>query len=1282
MGVVDGGHGRPAAGDMILPPAPCSATGSDRGGGLPGAGSSLDRGACPNIVGGVSNFSMLGTSASMPRLTSNGGPRPKTTGASPSRLPKLEGAPHTADHGWVTSPIDTGTTSHGASPGLIPPLGLGAGGEWGPSPTRKLPSLKASCEQSPYYGTSGSSPLLDHGVKLLESPYDEHQKLRKELRRMKATCDGRLQALEQEYEARLERQYAELTGSIDERLTLAARNAKEAAVDLLWRKVARRMLNAALASGWTAWLELWRARVRGLQLLRFARGRLHETSGVGPAFYFWARACDRERREAEVGELRTRVGVLEATLAKADSEKAKALERQLVDLTGPAEERMKLREAEMREAQVELLRRQILRRMMNADLSGAWGAWCELWEARSYSLRRLREVGNKLRAPELAESFGLWAEAAASLKVAAEREQMEREAATLEGQLRQARFELGQLRLMHTALQDESRTQGEKMAKLADELESSREALLAAEAAREENDHLKDMHAFSSEAQASAEQRCEDAEKAMARQLHENQGLLEELLAAQRQKFEEELAAFKQEHWARSEAEEKERRLNRMREQIVRRMMNQGVIRGWQSWVESWEARRFALTCQRRAQVHIERCSLRGAVREWWHHSQSLRQAKLNRAEAEMERYRGLEAELSEARSRLHAAESERTQLRERVAELSGDAEQAQQALVERQEKEREERIELLHRQSLRKLLAPGLSVGFGAWVELWEARTHALKQLRRACARLQAPILASAFRGWADDWTEARHAGTAAAAQRQVAELEKAKAALSEELRAVRDSLAAQLAKSEEEKQRALQRQAAELTGSLEERMAAKEAEAREARVEERRVQMARRMKNMGINSAWTAWVEAWEARTHALWKLRKVGNMLRAPELASAFGQWAENHEAEVQAAEKARLEREANSIEAELRRVRYEHGQMGLVKAANAEEIRYLREKVGDLSRQAKEHASALEATSGLRGELQRLEDLRNAAVEEAREAERRRKEAEEDTAAQREGNQKLLERLLAEQRAMFDDELRVAKAGSSEAAGALKAFEAEVQSARDEVLATKRELRERERGVQKARDEAASVQRLSDEKDRRIQILHDSTVQQQKELTEARTASTKLQSETAKLESEVTRLHAEIARLQQAAASPKPPKAEGGKQQKKSSILGKVDLDEGPDAPPISEQIFSALRASSARVLDLFREWDTDGDGEVSRTEFLNAMPKLGFNAPKKDVLELFDSWDKDGGGTLTLRELNKCLSEARVASNSPPPSKKGFGALKAVAKFTAAGAAAAAGSGGA
>ena len=120
----------------------------------------------------------------------------------------------------------------------------------------------------------------------------------------------------------------------------------------------------------------------------------------------------------------------------------------------------------------------------------------------------------------------------------------------------------------------------------------------------------------------------------------------------------------------------------------------------------------------------------------------------------------------------------------------------------------------------------------------------------------------------------------------------------------------------------------------------------------------------------------------------------------------------------------------------------------------------------------------------------------------------------------------------------------------------------------------------------------------------------------------------------------------------------------------SPLGDFDLDESPDAPPVSEQIVAALMANSAKVLDLFRSWDDDGDGTVTRAEFHKAMKELGLEVPAEAIDDIFSSWDKDGGGELTLRELTKILNAAATAARNMASLRKLLGKkkLKIVALF--------------
>ena len=81
----------------------------------------------------------------------------------------------------------------------------------------------------------------------------------------------------------------------------------------------------------------------------------------------------------------------------------------------------------------------------------------------------------------------------------------------------------------------------------------------------------------------------------------------------------------------------------------------------------------------------------------------------------------------------------------------------------------------------------------------------------------------------------------------------------------------------------------------------------------------------------------------------------------------------------------------------------------------------------------------------------------------------------------------------------------------------------------------------------------------------------------------------------------------------------------------------------------------------RVCDLFREWDSDGNGIVTKQEFRKAMPLLGLkDVPKKEIDAVFDSLDTDGGGQLEMKELERQLRrggeivlEGKLATGAVP-----------------------------
>ena len=73
-----------------------------------------------------------------------------------------------------------------------------------------------------------------------------------------------------------------------------------------------------------------------------------------------------------------------------------------------------------------------------------------------------------------------------------------------------------------------------------------------------------------------------------------------------------------------------------------------------------------------------------------------------------------------------------------------------------------------------------------------------------------------------------------------------------------------------------------------------------------------------------------------------------------------------------------------------------------------------------------------------------------------------------------------------------------------------------------------------------------------------------------------------------------------------------------------------------------QIRDYLSKAAVRVIDLFREWDDDNTGNISKKEFRKAMKQLKCEVSKKQMDELFDSWDPDKSGSLEIKEIEKLL----------------------------------------
>ena len=72
--------------------------------------------------------------------------------------------------------------------------------------------------------------------------------------------------------------------------------------------------------------------------------------------------------------------------------------------------------------------------------------------------------------------------------------------------------------------------------------------------------------------------------------------------------------------------------------------------------------------------------------------------------------------------------------------------------------------------------------------------------------------------------------------------------------------------------------------------------------------------------------------------------------------------------------------------------------------------------------------------------------------------------------------------------------------------------------------------------------------------------------------------------------------------------------------------------GREEKPVYERLRDALASKSARVIDLFREWDDNGDGSLSQREFYLGIRRMGLaDVPREEADRLFSSWDRDNSG---------------------------------------------------
>ena len=646
-------------------------------------------------------------------------------------------------------------------------------------------------------------------------------------------------------------------------------------------------------------------------------------------------------------------------------------------------------------------------------------------------------------------------------------------------------------------------------------------------------------------------------------------------------------------------------------------------------------------------------------------------------------------------------------------------------------EQEKEARIALLKGQAMRRMANRDIAAGFQAWTELWQAKVYALGKLRDVGNRLKSPELYNAFVDWHGDLMEVKQARMLEEARLKELSAADAQKYIEEKINAVRSEYEAELKKAAKAQVDALERQRIELVGTSEEREKLLAGAEKEQRIEMMRRQALRRMANRDLNAGFAAWTEMWEARCYALGKLRQVANKLKAPEVTNAFNLWWEDLDMTKRSAAFTAQQRDRARLEFEISESKNEVGELKMVVLARDDELKFLHQKhdhavktlaardatIADLSPLCDRQAAQIDEL------LRQLNDAQAAKAL----AEQAHEEVRVQMIDQNVSNRGLLEKLLAEQRVTFEDDLetlrakiskfgderkaeneafkervkamqeawdkdrtaeREAVAKAKEEATAAQAAELEAQAAQAEKrLAEQKELLEAKVAEARAAEATSDAERktISDElikvtegRDgfeselQTMTLKYDDATKELESLREGKASSDSQCSEaqdalkTTKATLKETKDELKTTQTNLAACEKK---LSAFEKKKAEPPLKKAfrELQEKDPAMPISQLLGLALKKNAARVIDLFRQWDTDGDGSVDRGEFHKAMPKLGLDeisAPEIDAL--FDEWDADGGGSLDFKELQTILKAPSTASKMQDVAKAGA-ALKAFGK---------------
>ena len=991
---------------------------------------------------------------------------------------------------------------------------------------------------------------------------------------------------------------------------------------------ARRMGKRELYRGWCAWYEPWAEKRRRKRALMAASSRLLKPKLMG-AYTRWRRDWEEEELRTRSMSTEERLGVqlieMKAQLEAAQAELLKAKREGFGggEMTADELERaLAADREEQRLKRIEHTKQMAVRRIGKRDLTRGWVAWHEMWAEEARRKRTLMAAGAKLLRPKLVASYSYW-------RRGWEDEESKKSSMSMAQRLA---MEVEERKRMQSDL-------GGEITRLKDELETARQAML-------------DGRGLEAE---------------MERQLQERL------------------------------ARDKEKRIEHTKEMALRRIGKRDLTRGWVAWHEKWaeEARRKRMLSA--AGSRLAKPKLAACYGHW------KRDWELIEIRAKEMSAMSVEQRL---RLQLVEAKQELSELRKAAQNGAGAEEALQRQLEERLEREREKRIEHTKQMALLRIMKKELARGWVAWSDAFWERQRRQRMLRNAGAKLTKPKLVNAYNFWRTDWT---HEANAKKNMRLGSQTSRAL----REGEAAKRELAAVTAELEELRAATLEGRGTEHL--REQQLEAELAAERQKRVEHIQFIAGKRLGNRSLAMGWSKWHADWAERCRRARVLTSAGAKLLRPKLVTSYGHWRRDWEIEVQAtrslsyAEQIKqAKRETHKLEAELQAVRDDLASMRASVADGRGHEELQRQKMQEeLERERLkrvEHTQHMAIARLAKRELSRGW-LGWAAPYRERMRRRRMLQAVgskllkpklvrayqhwhkdwKDTTWTREsmslGEQLRLEqrerealairlqkiaREYQDQRQLDDIALQEARKQAADLQNQLAALLAEATAERQGATLAHAKVSMSAEDAAKARREATAAAELLKEQqkqaaDHLAKQLADTRGTLEGQLTSARDEIRALKQQIADLEADRMRNKVRETNIKVERA-PSPPKVEDDeekqKRNRKGGILGEVDFDE---SLPLAPQIREALQKHAIRVLDLFREWDANGDGQISKKEFRKAMPMLGMDLPTKAIDELFDQYDPDKSGVMEFAELQKMLR--KPASEASAVAAKGWGKAK-------------------